>query len=179
MAYIDGDAQLVHQAHRIPAQLAEAGVLALQVPVTHEVSVIVGGLHDADAQSVKQIQTVQIIGHRAHVLPAHDQADLPAITGRLEVGGLPNLHPPGVRSREMGQPAGDLLAGLGEIRLEMTDRDVQGIDAAFAQIAGIAIAVIGQAVDNQGPVVRVPRHCRCRRTASAPRCRPTHRAPWN
>ncbi len=154
VAQIDGDTDVVHDAHRIAAEQREARLLGLEAAVAELVAVVVGELHNAQAEAPEKVQAVQVVGNGAGVLPTHDETDLAGGPRAVEVGRRFDLMPGGIRCGKNTVPAGDLGAGFRKVGFEVAGGDVQRIDAAGAQVRHVAVAVIDEAIDDVGVAVQ-------------------------
>jgi hypothetical protein len=131
MGKIDGNADLIHYFHGITAKQREARLFGLKATVAKCVPEIIRELHDPKPEPPQEIQAIELVGDRPHVLQAHNDADPALGLGMLEIGRGLDQQPRGVGSIDNAVPARDLRASLREVSLEMASRDVEGIDAAL------------------------------------------------
>src|SRR3546814_10266884 len=95
------------------------------------------------------MQPVEPVGDRPRVLPAHHQPGPALGAGAVEVGDGLDQAPAAVGRAQDPVPSGDLRAGFGEVGLEMTDGQVDRIDAAGPEVAGPAVAMIDEPVHHE------------------------------
>src|SRR5262245_51435242 len=126
---INGNAGLIHDFYGVAAKQREACLFGFKATVAERVAVIIRELHDPKPEPPQEIETIELVGDRPHVLQAHDDANLALGLGMLEISRGLDLQPRRAGPIDDAVPARDLRTGLREVGLEMASRDVEGIDA--------------------------------------------------
>ena len=162
VAQIEGDAEAVHLGNRACAKLTQAAVLGLEAPVAHEVALVVGELHDPQAEAVEEGQALELVVDGPHVLPAHDEADSARRPRPLDIGRGFDDVPWRARPADAVEQRGDTVAGLDEVGHEVADREVDGSHVAGAQAIDMAVAEEDQPVDDERVLMQRARRVRLR-----------------
>ncbi len=76
MGQVDEDSESIQFFDGIKSEIAQAVVVALVAAVAHQIALVVGYLNDANAQSVKQFESIEVISDGRSVLPPDHHARL-------------------------------------------------------------------------------------------------------
>ena len=106
---VDQDAQLVHDANGVPAEVAKPVVHSLVAPVAEQVALVVRHLDDPDAELVEECEAVQVVLDGRRVLPAQEDRGPAVALGLEHVVGGPALRQGVGALVEPAEPAGDVV----------------------------------------------------------------------
>jgi hypothetical protein len=143
----------------------EAGVARLHASVADQVALVVGELHHAHAQTLEQVDAIQVLADRRALLEAVDQPDLALAPRALEVGARAHREERVRVLRDLPLPRGDVLhRGLERRVVEAEasrgrEREQHRGQARFARVAELvrvqrSVLVAREAAESAGRVDR-------------------------
>ncbi len=159
MRKVDDHADAVHLAHHLAAEAGQAGIDRLVAAGAEQALVVVGELHEPDAELVEHLDQAQVVLDRRTVLEAEDDGGLAGGLGGEDVGGGAGGADEVAVPLETAVPIGDQLQGVAGV-LPVGEGDMDGGEAAGAQLleqGAVPVAVL-QPVDDDEAVVEVADH---------------------
>ncbi len=92
VAEVEQDLQLVDLDDQFAPERAQPAVRGFEAAVAHQIATVVDGLDDAHAESVEQLETIQLPFERTRVLETVDQTHAAAGLGSSEVARREDFH---------------------------------------------------------------------------------------
>ena len=132
--HVDRKADPVHLVHRLATHAGQARILALIAAGREQRLIVVGELHESQAQRVENLGEPDVILDAGRVLSPEKDCSPPLACGAVHVGAGTSLEDQFGKSLEVPIPACDIGRGLAEA-LMIADGRMNGGDAPLAHVA--------------------------------------------